>query len=732
MPLVSTSRAAPIPTGRGPRPGRLAAAGCQVLDEARLPLTPPGRETGLRPTGATPASPAGAGPAPAPRQALSSRRSAIAGFLLVVALAALPRVAGRDAFLTPDEVLWLGRTWAFAEAWRTGDWPATYQSGHPGVTTMWLGWLGLALAGLPEGSSSMAAFAAARLGPALACALATGLAFLLARHLWGSTAALLGALLIALDPFLVAHGRLLHLDALLASFIALALLAPLARGQGGPCSLLLLAGAATALALLTKAPALLLLPFVPLASLLSHALPSPSLAGGPARGLERLPASLPLLLLDLALWLVAVITVALVAWPALRTAPLATAGRVLQFAATVGGSPHEGANYFLGSPTADPGPLFYPVALALRLTPLTAIGLLVALFLALRWPRRAAPALLLLAAALALMVVLSLGPKKFDRYLLPAFPLLELVAAAALVESARRAAPQVRRLWIGLLAALGAVQLLALVLLHPHQLAYYNPLLGGGASARQLLLVGWGEGLDQAAAYLNSLPNADSLQVVSWYPEAMAPLLRGRALSTRDYSASRTDYVVLYVNEEQRELGGPLARQLALQPPAHEVRLNGITYARVYAVPRVAPVAETPLEAYFGAAIALVGFQLDAPRLEPGARLELTLHWRALAAPGRDYQAFAQLWDERGKVRAQRDRPAGGDSHPSRTWSAGTDAWESHRFSLPRDLTAGTYRLAVGLYRLDDGSRLPVRLALGAAGVEAGPDFLVLASFTLE
>ncbi len=42
---------------------------------------------------------------------------------------------------------------------------------------------------------------------------------------------------------------------------------------------------------------------------------------------------------------------------------------------------------------------------------------------------------------------------------------------------------------------------------HPYYLSYYNPLLGGGAVAQRTLLIGWGEGMDQAGAWLREQPD---------------------------------------------------------------------------------------------------------------------------------------------------------------------------------------------------------------------------------
>ena len=40
----------------------------------------------------------------------------------------------------------------------------------------------------------------------------------------------------------------------------------------------------------------------------------------------------------------------------------------------------------------------------------------------------------------------------------------------------------------------------------PHYLAYYNPLLGGAPAAARLIPVGEGEGLREAAEWLNLQP----------------------------------------------------------------------------------------------------------------------------------------------------------------------------------------------------------------------------------
>src|SRR5262245_31080082 len=78
--------------------------------------------------------------------------------LLVGMLALVPRAAGLADFVTTDEVYhWIGRVERFSAALAARDWPATSQTGHPGVTLMWLGSLGLWLEHAAAGASGVVA-----------------------------------------------------------------------------------------------------------------------------------------------------------------------------------------------------------------------------------------------------------------------------------------------------------------------------------------------------------------------------------------------------------------------------------------------------------------------------------------------------------------------------------------------------------------------------------------------
>ncbi len=525
------------------------------------------------------------------------------GLILLTALAL--RLASLHSFLTIDEQLWALRARRFAQALRTGNLADTYQAHHPGVVTMWLGAASIALGIDGEGDLASIVFGARWLVALLNWA---GLGFmcLLIARLFGRRVALVAALLIGLDPFTLALSRLLHLDALLTTFATLSLLALLLhlRRPGLELRWLLLSALCTALASLSKSPGLLLVPFGAMLIL--------------AWGLQEqqcLRAGWRLLLWG---FVVALVGVAL--WPALWVAPGATLARVWEGVRGQGLAPHENENFFLGHPTADPGPLFYPVAWLFRTTPWVLLGLAISPFAL--WLPSASTAschrghralvVTLVLFILLFSVLMTLGAKKFDRYLLPVFPAMGLIAARGLIQLGQRMRGHHQSLGLAVLAVL---QLALTLFHHPYYLSYYDPLVGGTLTAPRTLLVGWGEGMEQAAAYLNAKEDGPDLRVTAWYEPPLAPFLRGEAsvLSEADYS---TDYFIFYINELQRD-PSRAQRYCLPQGPETVVRLKGIDYAWICSTDQ----ARQPLIEYLQERVAprdVILLSRPAPRLEPG------------------------------------------------------------------------------------------------------------------
>jgi hypothetical protein len=677
--------------------------------------------------------------------------------LLVAAVALLPRALGLADFVTIDEAAhWVDRSARFADAVADGRWAATHQTGHPGVTLMWLASLGLALerwavaAGLPA-PSAVGHLAWMRAPAAVLQALLIGPGYLLLRRLIAPRAALLAALLWATSPYLVAHGRLLHLDGLLTTFVTLSVLALLqARGEqhvwrpGG----LLASGALAGLAILTKAPALILLPFSGLALLALGRGGATGRLLGAARGF--------------ALWLVAALLTVVLLHPALWADP----GRVLhsytEEIVDNGGRPNGAGQFFLGRPVDDPGPLFYPLASALRTTPLTLLGLLLFAGCAIRdvrfgmselgrqagaGPRPgvlSGPALALLLFVVLWFAVMIAGPKKFDRYVLPAWPALEALAALGLVAAydvwlarfgllRRRPLPprppspaaQTRRQPVALALVL-ALSLGTLWWYHPYYLSYYNPLLGGGPVAQRALLIGWGEGMDQAGAWISARPDVDYGPVLTALEPTLAPFVPVPVKSVTELDRDSQNYAVVYLESQQRGANAAIYERIRRTLPLARIRIHGIEYATIHQLPK--PFA-TPLEARFGEALHLWGVTVERTQ----QRVVVTPAWDVRAIPEADYRLFLHLLDAQGRQVALIDVPPGGaDLPPTSAWQPGQQLAVPLPLELPPGLPPGRYQLTMGLYLPANGARLPLLGGPAADPSLAGPDALLVETIVVE
>ena len=507
--------------------------------------------------------------------------------LVLFFLAFGARLIGLTLFITPDEDNWMRRAGNFTQGLHTGDLTRTFQSGHPGVTTMWIASLGIGpeaerLAGITTPGNPvtrtpgfMDMLVRARLAMIFANVVLLLVIVTLAARLLGAGPAAIGGIVLALDPFLVAHGQVVHVDSLSAGFMTVAMLAAgVYWWSGGGTGYLLLCGLASGLAVLTKAPSLVLGFLVPAVAAV-------------APFLDR--SRWPVLRVARTLIVAGLIGVAVVflLWPALWVAPVESLYRFMMFTLETS-SEHRPGNFFMGQAVADPGIGYYPVAIMYRLSPLALAGLL-AIGVLLPPRSKLRPTMLLLLCIVGFILFLSLAGKKLDRYTLPVFPSLDLLAGLGLWTLGLWLAPylsktglqdRTRRLAIGgALVALTLAQAIPLAMVAPYALAYYNPMVGGGPAAGRVLLVGWGEGLDQVADFLNAEPNPETHVIAVYFPLELnfQGMVIGRVVQFGD--PLPVNYVVDYVNAAQRAQTPP---EVAGMVPVKEVWINGIQYARVY------------------------------------------------------------------------------------------------------------------------------------------------------
>jgi len=122
-----------------------------------------------------------------------------------------------------------------------------------------------------------------------------------------------------------------------------------------------------------------------------------------------------------------------------------------------------------------------------------------------------------------------------------------------------------------------------------------------------------------------------------------------------------------------------------------------------------------------GPVLRLLGYSLGEGTLKPGQVLKLTLFWQALADVSRDYIIFVQLYDDKGKLWANREISPVDGNCPTAGWQAGQLVRDPHDFVVPAALPDGQYHLVIGLYRAIDRKRLAV-----VAGPQRGRDNLAL------
>jgi hypothetical protein len=602
-----------------------------------------------------------------------------------------------------------------------------------------------------------------RLPYAILTAAAVPAIYWLADQLLPRRVAVLGALFLAFDPFYLAHSRVAHGDAPLAVFMSLSALTFLiyaARFSGSegqwadtsqtllssilypPASFYLIASAFLGgLAALTKAPGPFMALFIIGMSVIyvGMELHRGSGVGGQGSGSHTINTSCstlhasrftlhalrlrPVILHWLGIvivWGFISLAVFILLWPAMWVDPI---GTVEKMTTETAGKVDEGhLVYFLGQPTLDPGPWFYLYVIPFRLTPVVLIGLLLSLLLltpkigSLLYSgqspslRRFSPLFLWL-FTLSLLLFSLLSPKKQDRYLLPLFPFLDLLAAVGwlglfeliyhFIHPQFSAKPAPSTIF-HLLSSIYYLPSSILLLLHfipvltyyPYYLTYFNPLMGGPVRAAQTTLMGWGEGMEQAAAYLNTKPNAERLYVASTPSQTLLPYFAGTGENfyTNDI-ALRADYVVLYLAQMQRLAPSPeIVHYFEARQPEKVITLHDVPYVKIYPGPKLIltdiPADAIPANISLGDVMRLAGYSIRRPAANEHdvsnlPSPALTLYWHALAPLPSNYTISVRARAADGGLLAQHDSWPVNGLLPTTLWRQGDYVTDTYTLDIP-------------------------------------------------
>jgi 4-amino-4-deoxy-L-arabinose transferase-like glycosyltransferase len=673
---------------------------------------------------------------------------------LIFLLAFLPRAL----YPVSRSMLWYYRAIHFSDALLARNWAETYQSPHPGVTTMWLSGIGVRVFGWRRGLSSAqllgieptipgtvnAAITAGVAPLALITASCIILCYFLLKRCTNHRVALAGSCLIALDPFLIANSKVLHVDGLLTMLMITSALFLFNYVRGSRWRDLVLGGAGAGLAFLTKTPSLFLVPYTGLTLATWTLMPSSQGFGASIDRQEwrhRFERSVRAFLI----WGAAASILFVVVWPAMWVQPLDVLrwmrDRTLFHAEQV----HIRPVFFNGEATyEDPGLPFYLATMAWKTTlvtlPMAVLGL-VSAALQLRRRRVDKTTWLLAVYALCFTLQMGLSSHKAPRYLLPVFPALDILAGIGLVNGAMvtgRLSRGRRRHWLpAALIALGlGVQAAVVLPHHPYYGTHYNRLLGGASAAQDVLpLQTQGEGLDLAAEYLNSVPRASMARAMV-YPLGGELFERSFLGFTSTGPEPWTDYRVYYANQVQRNLGGEEWDKAwdadKDNTPLWSLAFDGVPYVWVYGAPPEAPAADGPeYEGGYqlGEHIQLKRYRLSEETLAPGDTLTVALVWETDAQIHENYTVFCHLLSKSGELIAQRDSPPVYGVRPTPSWRAGEVIEDGHEVFLDDSTPPGEYGLSVGMYEPETMKRVP---AYAGSGERLPEDRIVLRSVLIQ
>ncbi len=677
--------------------------------------------------------------------------------LLLFIIALLPRLPGLHLFLTSDENtnIFLAGSDVIA-AFLQGDWRGTYWHFYPGVTMSWLDALGMSgqylldlLIGVPVPPFTdyiygdiLSLVVANRLPYAILTAAAVPPLYLLARHLLPGRVAILGALFMAFDPFYLAHSRVAHGDAPVAVFMSLSALSFFVYGErvikqtDEPASILPFLGQSSTfylvfsailggLAALTKAPGQFMALFVIGMSAIY--------AGLEWRQAKNGSYIVRRWLTVVIIWGIVSLVIFILLWPSMWVDPV---GTLQQMWAETFGKVDEGhLVYFLGRPTLDPGIWFYLYVIPFRMTPIILIGSLLSLLIfvpkissILKIGRVELWSIFFLwLFTISLLLFGNLSPKKQDRYLLPLFPLLNLLAAVGwfglldLIVHTLSAHVAIRRSNLSFLVygfstlILLLIHFLPTVTYYPYYLTYFNPLLGGPTRAAKTTLMGWGEGMEQVAAYLNTKPNAANLYVASTPSQTLLPYFEGTGENfyTNDI-AFRADYVVLYLAQVQRLAPSPeIVRYFETQEPEQIITIKDVIYAKIYPGPKLIlakmPPEATPVNIGLDNIIRLAGYQILNPNYP---NPQLILYWHALAPLLDNYTVSLRARSADGRVLAQQDGWPVDGLLPTSQWRQGDYVADTHILEIPENEVGQLDHFEIVLYNQDTGQTLGPPLIL--------------------
>jgi len=526
-----------------------------------------------------------------------------------------------------DETIWLMRSANFYYALGQKDTVHTNQRNTPGVISMWAGTIGF-LIEFPEyrghGQGYFSKFSLfddflrehhidpldivekARMVLIAILAVVLGFGYWFVRKMVGVVPALIGFLLIFLDPWFLALSRINHLDAPQAVFQFVSIMA-LCKYLffGRRRSFLFISGLMGGLAFLARLPALLTIPAIFLIAGFDFIL------NVVRNGVYNRKSIFPWVMTTtriLIVWLFFFILAILLFWPFAVTHPIQVFQLMIYHPERfIADEPVFSASHQISNDLLSFTWMFrYINNFLWNTTPVIIAGMIMALIAFLyklgdlRSPKVRNLIYSIVVFSAVYTIAMTLPTKWSPRYYLPVHLFADFISGLGWVVGLKIIAEK----WLKTRAQIATSLILFVVFSfhiidiapsYPYYFPYFNPLMGGSERAVQSQFIGRGEGLDLAAAYLNSKPDSSDLNVMAWYGYGpFSFFFNGTTkhlpvAATWDYIDTQRlfdeiDYLVTYSNQWARHEPEGLFLLIEGIAPEHSIWINEIEYARIYKV----------------------------------------------------------------------------------------------------------------------------------------------------
>lgn len=531
---------------------------------------------------------------------LKSNKGIVATFILIFLIALLFRAWNLEKRGEGmDELHWIKRGSSFVKKLSDGNFGQATDSfeRHPGIPAAFL--MGVSMNFLATSNhyeipnyivpfkyslKIMDPLIAARIPIVVIGALTAAFLYLFVLKIWGPTAGITAGILLALDPFHISLSRIAHQDAALAFFFMCSLFCYLLGEVKDRPWLKILAGIFFGFAFLTKIVALL----IPLIIFIWKTIIYFN---------KKDKWKLPFDVLDLIVILIGIAMFFFFyteMWgdPVLRF--------IDHLEENFGGKSSSDTHFFMGETTTKTIHSFYLVVICSKMSLIALFGLIASLICGFKYylknKKITKNFLFLLVSILVVLVIMSSFGKMKDRYIMPAWPYLIILSSLGIVDALKYVLKKISKKYLVLPTAILIIfvfNLPTLVTFSPYYFVYYNKttqiLAGGINNVPKYLEVWWGEGMRDAAFYLNQKGNISDLSAVASCQSCFEPYFKGKFIRwqgsewfKRKVEDNRIDYAVLSVRVPQRHSPEGLYSLYKNKEPEKVININGMDVVWIY------------------------------------------------------------------------------------------------------------------------------------------------------